>query len=514
MIDTRSLRQIWMPVMVIIAGLTLSFWPTWQKLISQWLNNDDFSHGLLIIPICLYLIWERRQSVSGLPLASDWRALPLICFAILLLVVGELGAELFTTRVSLLVFFIGTLWLLYGWPLIKTLAFPLLFLFLMLPLPGFIYRNLTFPLQIISSKWAVSFLHFWGIMAYREGNIIDLGFIQLQIVEACNGLRFILPLFTLGVLFAFWRKRPLLTRLVLVAATVPIAIFANVVRIGGTGILSKIWGPELAEGFFHGFSGWVVFMLSFALFFLLSKTLTWIPGMAQPVDKDHEHKGPTGLRPMHETVPSFTALAVGLVLILSMPMIVHLLGTVPPMPLKQPLGNFPLVVEGYQGKPETMDPLMWERVGGQSYFVANYDKPGKAPINFYVAYYEHQRKAGDFIHSPKLCLPGAGWYIDFNRTRRIDLPDHSNLIFNELTTRKGEYAQLVYYWYQGRNRNFTNEFSAKFWMVWDGIWRRRTDGALVRLITNIGPHQSLKEVRHVMDRFAMTTAITLDNFLP
>jgi exosortase D (VPLPA-CTERM-specific) len=396
--------------------------------------------------------------------------------------------------------------------LIRILAFPLLFLFLMLPLPGFIYRNLTFPLQILSSKWAVSFLHLWGIMAYREGNIIDLGFTQFQVVEACNGLRFILPLFTLGVLFAFWRARPLWSRLVLIAATIPIAICANVIRIGGTGVLAKYWGPEVAEGFFHGFSGWAVFMLSFALFFVLSKVLSLIPGQKRLTKENFVSFHYPMLK--RGSAPSFAALGLSLILILATPVVVHSLGNVPARPLRQSLNQFPLNLEGYQGKTETMDPVIWDRVGGQSYFIATYVHPERIPINFYIAYYEYQRKAGDFIHSPKLCLPGAGWYIDVNHTRRIGLPDHGSLIFNELLTRKGESSQLVYYWYQGRNRNFTNEFSAKFWMIWDGIWRRRTDGSLVRLVANLKPHESLEDVRNAMDRFAVAASLELNNFLP
>jgi EpsI family protein len=203
-----------------------------------------------------------------------------------------------------------------------------------------------------------------------------------------------------------------------------------------------------------------------------------------------------------------------LVSILSAPLIVNRLGNVPPKTLQQPLTSFPLNVSGYEGLPETMDPLLWEQVGGQSYFVANFFKESHSPINFYVAYYEYQRKAGDFIHSPKLCLPGAGWYIDLSHTRRIDLPNQRSLLFNELITRRGGQSQLVYYWYQGRDRNFTNEFAAKFWMVWDGIWRRRTDGALVRVITNLRPGQPLESIQGPMDRFAAEVATELDRFLP
>jgi EpsI family protein len=205
---------------------------------------------------------------------------------------------------------------------------------------------------------------------------------------------------------------------------------------------------------------------------------------------------------------------VALALILITPPVVNRLGHVPPRPLKQPLANFPLTFEGREGRSQVMDAAMWEQVGGQSYFMAVYDREGAVPLNFYVAYYEFQRKSGDFIHSPKLCLPGAGWFIDLNHTRTIGNADTGELHFNELVTRKGEDSQLVYFWYQGRERNFTNEFSAKFWMVWDGIWRRRTDGALVRLVMPMDGQGRLEEARREMDRFALAAARELDRFLP
>jgi exosortase D (VPLPA-CTERM-specific) len=511
-----QLKHDWIAPIVLSIAIAIGFGGTIVNLYAQWMGNDDFSHGMLIIPISIWLAWERRSRLQQLPRRVDGRALWMLAAGMALYVIGELGAELFTTRTALLAIVIGSFWLLYGIQWVKALCFPLLFLFLMLPLPGFIYRNLTFPLQIISSKWSVAFLNVWGILAYREGNVIDLGFTRFQVVEACNGLRFILPLFTLGILFAFWKPKALWKRLTLVAATVPIALFANIVRIGGTGILSKYFGAQVAEGFFHGFSGWAVFMLSFALFFLLNSVLNKLPGKAvMPTEKTAGEPAPE--RPADEPPRAVRPVAAALALILLTPLLVSWLGHVPPRQLKQPLDRFPLAFEGRTGRPQTMESAMWAQVGGQSYFMADYHRDGALPLNFYVAYYEYQRKGGDFIHSPKLCLPGAGWFIDLNHTRAIDARGQvgpKTLKFNELIIRKGAQSQLVYFWYQGRERNFTNEFSAKFWMVWDGIWRRRTDGALVRLIMPLSENESPDDSRREMDRFAWAVYRNLDDFLP
>ena len=165
---------------------------------------------------------------------------------------------------------------------------------------------------------------------------------------------------------------------------------------------------------------------------------------------------------------------------------------------------------------------MWEKVGGQDYVIIDYYEDlnnSINPINFYVAYYELQKKAGEFVHSPRLCLPGAGWFIEKNHVRRLShltspRPPNGHLMLNELITSKDGMKQLVYFWYQGRGRNFTNEFAAKFWMVWDGIWRRRTDGALVRLIAPLRDGQSIAMARSVLDPFALRVSALLEEYLP
>jgi EpsI family protein len=149
----------------------------------------------------------------------------------------------------------------------------------------------------------------------------------------------------------------------------------------------------------------------------------------------------------------------------------------------------------------------------------DYFRENMAPINFYVAYYEYQRKAGDFIHSPKLCLPGGGWFIEKSSVRSLKPNPHGGtgpqgLEFNELVVEKGGLRHMTYYWYQGRDRNFTNEYAAKFYMVWDGLWRRRTDGALVRLFMRLPQDMTVEQGRRILDKFALAASNELKQYLP
>jgi exosortase D (VPLPA-CTERM-specific) len=516
-IDTK---YWYVPLAIVLAGLALAYGSVITILVHQWLNNDDFSHGLLIVPITLYLIWEKRAQLAEVEIRTDWRALPVLLVAVCIFIIGELGAELFTTRISMVVMLIASIWLIYGYEVIRVIRFPLLFLFMMLPLPGFIYRNITFPLQLISSTWSVAILHLLGISAYREGNVIDMGFTQFQVVEACNGLRFILPLLTLGVLFAFWwsKETSLWKRVVLIVASVPIAILANVLRIAGTGIISMVWGTEAAEGFFHGFSGWVVFMLCFGFYALLNMGLKFLPGKV-PDGKPSASGSTVKKKASIRRQLSWSSVAVMAVILIATPLAVSPLGSVPARPLQQPLEAFPLQYESWSGKTSQMDESIWNQVGGQDYIEVNYITSGEQPVNFYTAYYEYQRKAGDFVHSPKLCLPGAGWFIEKSNVREVrhngdpSLYD-GQIVFNEMVISKSNHRQLVYYWYQGRGRNFTNEYMAKFYMVWDGIFRRRTDGALVRLVRSIAPGETVEHARQVLDEFVVFTSQKLEEYLP
>lgn len=505
------------------AALVLSYRDVIGPLVDQWMKNEDYSHGFLILPIALYLVWMKRAELREIPFGSDWRGLLLVVASIGVYVLGELGADLFTTRASLLLLVIGLVWLLCGWPIVRALKFPLAFLFLMLPLPGFVHKNLTFPLQLLSSKWSVHLLQFLGMSVYREGNLIDIIGMRMQVVEACNGLRYILPLLTLVVLIAVLGHKSIWKRTVLILSAVPLAILSNILRIAGTALVAEHWGREAAEGFLHDFSGWLVFMISLGVFLVLSALLRRIPDAQRqelpkpPVPSSVQTDGRFGRRGV-----TWAAVVTALVIVLAVPPVVAHFGQVPPVRLQKPLADFPVQLNGWVGTPQTMEAEIWEKVGGQEYVLINYRKPETLPVNFYVAYYEFQRKAGDFIHSPRLCLPGSGWFIESNATRQLaPHPDPASpgaksapLHINELVISKDGVNQLAYFWYQGRGRNFTSEYAAKFYMVWDGLFRRRTDGALVRLVMPLRKGSDGAEERAILDAFALVVARELDQYLP
>jgi exosortase len=250
---------------LLVAGMALIYWRVLQKLVYDWGHDDNYSHGFLIIPMALYFVWERRERLQSLDVRSSWFGLIVFGGSILTLLAGLLGAELFLSRISLVGALAGIVLYLYGWAHVRVLAFPLAFLLLMIPLPAIIFNQITFPLQLFASQAGESVISAVGIPVLREGNVIVLAHTTLEVAEACSGIRSLITLITLGLVYGYFADSRLWVRSAMVLSAIPIAIVANGARVAGTGIAAQWWGPEVAQGFFHEFSGWIVFIVAFGM---------------------------------------------------------------------------------------------------------------------------------------------------------------------------------------------------------------------------------------------------------
>ena len=247
--------------------------PVLARLYQDWMHDDNYSHGILIIPLALYFAWERRHRVAAEPPNPSAFGLVVVSVGLIPLLAGLLGAELFLTRISLLIVLTGIILFLRGWPTLRVLAFPLGFLLLMIPIPAILFNQIAFPLQLLASKAGEAGLTAAGVPVLREGNVMILANTTLEVAEACSGIRSLISLLTLGIVFGYFTDPRPGVRVAIAAATVPIAIVTNGLRVAGTGIAAHYIGPEAAEGFFHTFSGWLVFVMAFVLIFLLTRIL-------------------------------------------------------------------------------------------------------------------------------------------------------------------------------------------------------------------------------------------------
>jgi exosortase len=258
---------------LVLGAFILVFWRVLVSLVGAWVGDGNYSHGFLIVPLALFFVWERRSRLAAVPIAPSPAGLVLLLGGIATMLAGFWGAELFLSRIAILPVLAGIVLFLFGWAHLRILAFPIAFLFLMIPIPAIIFNQIAFPLQLLASRvgeWAISTA---GIPVLREGNVLVLAHTSLEVAEACSGIRSLVSLVTLGIVYGYFADPRSWVRLVMVASAVPVAILANGARVAGTGMAAQWISPEAAEGFFHEFSGWIVFMFAFAMILLIQRVL-------------------------------------------------------------------------------------------------------------------------------------------------------------------------------------------------------------------------------------------------
>jgi exosortase len=270
--DTLPTVPLWQ--VIILSGVTLwLYWSILMHLVGQWWHDPNFSHGFLVPLFSGYVIWQQRDTLARLRLRPAWAGLVIIAAAMCTLVVGQLGAELFLSRTSLLILLAGLIILFCGWSCFRALSFPWAFLILMIPIPAIVFNQITFPLQLLASRVSSVILPIMGVPVLREGNVINLPAMPLEVAEACSGIRSLMTLVAIAIVYGYLMEKRIWVRWVLALASVPIAVAANSVRIIGTGLLVQYWDPDKAEGYFHASWGWIIFVISLMMIYALH---SWI----------------------------------------------------------------------------------------------------------------------------------------------------------------------------------------------------------------------------------------------
>jgi exosortase len=247
------------------------------KLVSDWGTIPDFSHGYLVPIFAAYLVWTKRKALLEIKIAPTWSGIVLVFLGLAVLLLGVYGAELFLSRISLVILLAGLVLGFGGWQLLKELRFPLLVLLLAIPIPSIIFNEITLPLQSLASQLASSLLPLFHVPVLREGNVIELPAMKLEVAEACSGIRSLISLFTMAVFYGYFMEKSNLRRVLLALASIPIAIAANALRILGTGLCVQYWDPDKALGFFHEFTGFVMFLVSLACLYIVHRVMCLFP---------------------------------------------------------------------------------------------------------------------------------------------------------------------------------------------------------------------------------------------
>lgn len=269
-------------IFVLAALLAWLYTPVLKHLIGQWAHDPNYSHGFFVPAFSLFVIWSERGRLRKLPIEPSSSGLLVLALGLVVLTAGILGAELFLSRFSFLLVIAGLVILTYGWNHMRAVFFPWLFLLFMIPIPTIVFNQITFPLQLLASRAAAHTLPLLGVPVLREGNIIHLPSMALEVAEACSGIRSLMSLATLAIIYGYLMEPRTSIRIILALASIPIAVIANSLRIVGTGLLVQYWDPDQAEGFFHAFSGWLIFVVSLTLLFLLHRALQWMRPKGEP----------------------------------------------------------------------------------------------------------------------------------------------------------------------------------------------------------------------------------------
>lgn len=274
----------WIAWSAILSGLVVVLYaPVLKHLVEQWWTDPDYGHGFFIPLFSGYVLWRERGRWMNCPIKPSNSGLLVMLGGVGLLLLGSLGAELFTSRVSLLLLLAGMILFLAGPRVLRAVSFPLGFLILMIPIPEIIYNQITFPLQLLASRFATYWLEVVQVPVLRDGNVLTLSNYSLEVVEACSGIRSLMTLISLAIVYGYLVEPRRWVRYALVALMVPSAIVSNAIRIMGAGVMAHRFGPAAAEGFLHEFSGWVIFIVALALMFGCHRILRLIGKRQQRV---------------------------------------------------------------------------------------------------------------------------------------------------------------------------------------------------------------------------------------
>lgn len=468
------------------------------KLAVDWWSDENYSHGLLVPFVIGFILWKEWPVIKNAAVEKGavFLGFATCTVAILLLFAGTLGAELFTTRISLVLMLAGIVVYLFGAKILRLFAVPFALLLLAIPIPQIVFNRIAFPLQIWASQMAVWGIRLFEVPTLRNGNVIDIlpsgstQTISLEVVEACSGIRSLMTLVTLALILAYFTRAKneielsasdLLRASLLMIVAVPIAVLTNAARVTSTGVLTHHYGKQATDGLWHEASGWLVYVAALGLLLAANYILQKLFGTKTTKLSDADFRIPNSTFHISRALPLIT------VLVLSGLFINWFAARSETQINRRPLAEVPAILGDWRqkGSEITFDESVESILRATDYTMREYTLPTGRIANLYVGYYASQR-SGATYHSPQNCLPGAGWVMKDPQLITITTSDGRTFEANRYTVQNGIYNEVMIYWYQGRGRTERSEYRDKINTVFDSITRSRSDGAIVRVMTSVG----------------------------
>lgn len=492
-------------ICIAAAPMAPELWGAWQ--------TDEYSHGIMI-PFLALLLGAHILAEKPIIQQSSWTSIICITIAAMGFATAILAAFHAAAHYGFIIALIGISLAFLGKQATAKLLPAYIYLWFAVPLPHLFQSNLSQQLQLLSSSSGVTILQLLGISVYQEGNIIDLGAFQLQVVDACSGLRYLFPLMSFGFLAAYLFKAALWKRIIIFVSTIPITISMNILRISIIGVTVEFWGPSMAEGLIHDFEGWVVFaacvLLLLAEIALLARigkggtfrleyfSLPPMPKLASPLRIQPPMMATTVLCLLIATIISSGAIS----------------NHIKPTPALIPLALFPKTLQKWSGTDRSLPTDVLANLRLSDYWIADYTHPDhNADVNFYMAYYDKQQ-LGSATHSPSNCIPAGGWRIKNSETLTLSSKDGLPINITRLIIAKGPLKQLVYFWFNERGRTVTQTTYAKWYLLIDAATLGRTDGALIRASTAILSEESAQQADNRLQAFISLAQPEITRFIP
>lgn len=511
------IRNVWLQITVLTLLIGIVYARTLAGIFTKALTNEDYSHVFLIPLITGYLIWERRKRIRDVKITPLWIGLPLMLFTFLFSIYGILGSDISAARISWWLWLVSVLIFCYGKDTFKTLFLPVVMLGFIIPLPEHVQAPLTLSLKLISSKLAAFFIGIAHIPVYVDGNIIDIGTMELQVVDACSGLRYVIPLMALSILCAYFFQRQMWKRVALFLLSFPIAVLMNSLRISITAILSQWASPRIAEGFFHGFSGWLVFLGSFALLMAFSFTLKTIPPKdVKGQNEYHTDSNPSKLLHKRQGRSNSLHFIITIVLLCLLFMASLSTSVMPRIDLTHGIGAFPVEIGRWKGVSQPVDPEIVQKSGAEESFQAAYRNDKNEVVSLYIGYRGTPFMEGEeFFHSPTVCLPAGGWNVLEQDTYAVPnaSPDYKEFTVRKMLVEKLGQRQLLYFWFQTNHKIAHIIFQNRFHLAMHALKRENTYDLTVHVYTPVIDKGDLTTAQERLDTFVRDLEPAMVGFL-
>ena len=506
-------KNLWKPLFV-AAALAFLFANVLAKLGKDWWTDENYSHGLLVPFVIGLIVWIEFDELKNAAAKPQILLGGIAIFAAFtLLLGGTLGAELFTQRVSFVVMCAGIIVYFFGAKIIKSLVVPFVLLLLAIPIPQIIFNKIAFPLQIWASQTAVWGIRLFGVPTIRKGNVIEIlpfgatQIIALEVVEACSGIRSLMTLVTLALILAyftrekttneikFWQTFDFWRTIILMAAAIPIAVLTNAARVTATGVLTYYYGRQATESSVHEVSGWLVYVVALVLLIGLNALLKTISRKVAKSQSESEGRTESETESESGKISASSRLSVSASRICALCLVLVAGGVF--VNWFERRGEVAVERKSLIEMPQQIGD--WRMKGGEirfdkqtesvlradDYTMREYLGANNRLANVYVGFYASQ-KSGATYHSPQNCLPGAGWTMREPEQISITTPAGKTFTANRYIIENGVYKEVLIYWYQGRGRIAASEYADKLHTITDSVLRRRSDGAMVRVMTDLG----------------------------